>query len=221
MTQADTQQSEHPWIVETFPVGPLQCNCTIIGNTQTGKATVVDPGGDVAKILAKLTEHKLTCSEILHTHAHFDHFLAADALKQATEAPLALHKDDKPLWDMLPTQCQLFGIAHDGSHAPPPDEWLTDDQPVLSGAGCCLHTPGHTPGSMSFHFPELKLLVAGDTLFRGSVGRTDLWGGDFEAIKTSIQQRLYTLDEDTVVVAGHGPNTTIGQECQQNQVVRA
>lgn len=207
------------WVVESFPVGPLQCNCTIIGNTETGDAVVVDPGGDVAVILAKLKEHGLRCTEILHTHAHFDHFLAADALKQATEAPLALHKQDQPLWEMLPTQCDLFGIPHDGKHAPPPDVWLGDEQPVLGEAGSCLHTPGHTPGSMSFHFPDLELLVAGDTLFKGSVGRTDLWGGDFQQIKSSIQQRLYTLDDVTTVIPGHGPATTIGDECRHNSVV--
>lgn len=217
----NTTAGQHDWIVETFPVGPLQCNCTIVGNPLTKQAVVVDPGGDVEVILEKLNTHGLTCTEILHTHAHFDHFMAAGALQAKLDAPLSLHADDRPLWDMLPAQLARFGLQPDPTPVPPPDKALTDDEPILSGAGCCLHTPGHTPGSTSFHFPELKLLLAGDTLFKGSVGRTDLWGGDFDAIKASIQSRLYTLDEDTTVVTGHGPSTTIGDERQFNMLVTA
>ncbi len=207
-------------IVKTFPVGPLQCNCTIIGDPKTKRAIVVDPGGDAERILEALKADGLSVSMILHTHAHFDHFLAAGKMKEATGAALALHKADKILWDNLETQCNMFGFPCDP--VPPPDHWLEHEEEVpLSGlAAQCLHTPGHTPGSMCFHFKDLKLLLGGDTLFRGSIGRTDLWGGDFQAIEQSIRTRLYTLDEETAVVTGHGPATSIAWELRNNPFVR-
>ncbi len=221
MTTATTSDNTADWIIETFPVGPLQCNCTIVGNPKTKEAVVVDPGGDVDTILEKLNAHGLTVTEILHTHAHFDHFMAAGALRAKTQAPLALHKDDRFLWDNLPTQLERYGFAGPDEPIPPPDATLEHEQPFFGGTGCCLHTPGHTPGSTSFHFPDLKLLLAGDTLFKGSIGRTDLWGGDFDQIETSIRKRLYTLDDDTTVVTGHGPPTTIGDECRHNAIITA
>ncbi|MDR4472602.1 MAG: MBL fold metallo-hydrolase [Nitrospira sp.] len=183
-------------------------------------ALVVDPGGAPERILREV-QALLTVVRIVHTHAHFDHFLASGAMKQATGAALCLHPDDRPLWDMLEAQCRMFGVPY--VPAPPPDHWLTDDERVTVGRleGVAVHTPGHTPGSMCFHFPTAKLLVAGDTLFRGSIGRTDLWGGDFEAIERSIRERLYTLDERTAVVTGHGAETEIGLERERNAFVRA
>lgn len=208
-------------IVKTFPVGHLQCNCTVIGDPVTKQAIVVDPGGDSEKILGVLAENGLSVSQILHTHAHFDHFLASGRMKEATGASLCLHRADKPLWDIVDQQCAMFGFPCDP--IPDPDHWLAHEEDItLAGLkGQAIHTPGHTPGSMSFSFPELKLLVAGDTLFRGSIGRTDLWGGDTDAIQRSIQQRLYTLDEETAVVTGHGPSTSIGFEMRNNMYVRA
>lgn len=161
-------------IRETFPVGPLQCNCTLIGDPVSKKAIVVDPGGDPEKILARLQAHGLTLVSIIHTHAHFDHFLASGKLKELTGATLHLHKDDQPLWDNLQMQCQMFGVPY--TPVPPPDRWLGDDEELACGCGVALHTPGHTPGSMSFWFADAKLLIAGDTLFRRGIGRTDLWG---------------------------------------------
>jgi glyoxylase-like metal-dependent hydrolase (beta-lactamase superfamily II) len=209
-----------PLIFETFPVGPLQCNCTILGDPTSHQAIVIDPGGDAERILERLKVHNLSVSRILHTHAHFDHFLASGQLREATGAPLALHKEDKPLWDILERQCAMFSIPY--TPVPDPDTWLEHEEELkLPGCvGCALHTPGHTPGSMSFSFPEQKLLVAGDTLFRHSVGRTDLWGGDPGAIVRSIREQLYTLDEATQVVTGHGPMTFIGEEVRQNPFVR-
>lgn len=206
-------------IRETFPVGPLQCNCTIIGDPVTKKAIVVDPGGDHELILARLEKLGLQVVSIIHTHAHLDHFLASGQLKEKTGATLHLHKEDQFLWDNLEMQCSLFGVPY--TPVPPPDRWLADDEELACGCGVALHTPGHTPGSMSFWFSESKLLIAGDTLFRRGVGRTDLWGGDQATIVRSIKQRLYTLDEDATVVTGHGPDTRLGDEMRENPFVRA
>lgn len=210
------------YVVETFPVGPLQCNCTIIVDTETHEAIVVDPGGDVDLILQRLQHHGAsTIKQILHTHAHFDHFMAAGQLCQRTEGPLALHAEDRFLWDNLKAQCDRFGLQFEP--VPPPDETIEHEQVIQVGdlKGICVHTPGHTPGSTCFYFEPLKLLLAGDTLFKGSVGRTDLWGGDFCQIEQSIKQRLYTLDEETDVVTGHGPATRLGDEMRNNAIVRA
>ncbi len=207
-------------IFKTFPVGPLQCNCCIIGDPVSKRAIVVDPGGDAQKILAELAADELTLVSIIHTHAHLDHILAAGELKAATGAPIQLHKDDKMLWDMVEQQCQAFGVPVPDEPLPGPDFWLQDDEALACCGGVTLHTPGHTPGSMSFWFEEHNLLVAGDTLFKQSIGRTDLPGGNFKQIEKSIQQRLYILDEDALVITGHGPATTIGEEKRSNPFVR-
>lgn len=208
-------------IVKSFPVPPLGCNCSIIGDPITKRAIVVDPGGAHERILKDVQEFGLTVVSILHTHAHFDHFLASGEMKKATNATLCLHPDDRKLWEMLEIQCRMFGVPY--APVPLPDYWLHDDEKLIVGGieGVALHTPGHTPGSMCFHFPGEKLLLGGDTLFQGSIGRTDLWGGDFEAIERSIRERLYTLDEATRVITGHGPETQIGIERESNQFVRA
>jgi glyoxylase-like metal-dependent hydrolase (beta-lactamase superfamily II) len=207
-------------IFRSFAVPPLDCNCSIIGDPITKQAIVVDPGGDSNRILKELQECGLTVAYIVHTHAHFDHFLASGEMKRATGAPLWLHKDDKLLWENLEMQCQVFGVPY--TPAPPPDRWLKDDEELTLGEvkGLALHTPGHTPGSMCFHFPAAHMVIAGDTLFRGSIGRTDLWGGDAQAIERSIKDRLYTLDEGTRVITGHGPETRIGDELRYNLYVR-
>jgi glyoxylase-like metal-dependent hydrolase (beta-lactamase superfamily II) len=207
-------------IFRSFAVPPLDCNCSIIGDPITKQAIVVDPGGDSNRILKELQECGLTVAYIVHTHAHFDHFLASGEMKRATGALLWLHKDDKMLWENLEMQCQVFGVPY--QPAPPPDRWLKDDEELTLGEvkGLALHTPGHTPGSMCFHFPAAHMVIAGDTLFRGSIGRTDLWGGDAQAIERSIKDRLYTLDEDTRVITGHGPETRIGDELRFNLYVR-
>ena len=208
-------------IVETLPVGPLQCNCTIIGDPVSRKAIVVDPGGDAEMLLERLLELDLHVERIIHTHAHLDHFLASGKMKEATGANLALHREDLFLWDMLEDQCRMFGIPFE--EPPPPDQWLEhEEEIVLKGVqGKALHTPGHTPGSMCFLFESQKLLIAGDTLFQGSIGRTDLWGGDYQKIEQSIQEKLYTLDEDISVITGHGDSTSIGREMRSNSFIRA
>jgi glyoxylase-like metal-dependent hydrolase (beta-lactamase superfamily II) len=207
-------------IRKTFSVPPLGCNCSIIGDPVTKQAIVVDPGGAHEQILHEVRQLGLTVSHILHTHAHFDHFLASGAMKQATGATLCLHHDDLDLWRNLDMQCRMFGVA--AVPMPMPDYWLKDDEKVQVGqvSMIAIHTPGHTPGSMSIHVPVEQLVLAGDTLFRGSIGRTDLWGGDFDAIEQSIRERLYTLDDATIVVTGHGPETEIGWEKESNQFIR-
>lgn len=141
-------------------------------------------------------------------------------MKKATGATICLHLDDLELWKNLDVQCRLFGVPY--VPVPLPEYWLADEEKVRVGqvSLVALHTPGHTPGSMSFHLPDEKLVLAGDTLFRGSIGRTDLWGGDFDAIERSIRERLYTLEDATAVVTGHGPETEIGWEKESNQFVR-
>ena len=208
-------------IVETIPVGPLQCNCTILGDLVSRKAIVVDPGGDAEILLERLVELNLQVERIIHTHAHLDHFLASGKMKEATGAKLALHREDLFLWDMLEDQCRMFGIPFETP--PPPDQWLENEEEIDLNdlQGKALHTPGHTPGSMCFLFESQKLLIAGDTLFQGSIGRTDLWGGDFKKIEKSIQEKLYTLDEETSVITGHGESTSIGHEMRANSFVRA
>ena len=208
-------------IVETIPVGPLQCNCTILGDLVSRKAIVVDPGGDAEILLERLVELDLQVVRIIHTHAHLDHFLASGKMKEATGAKLALHREDLFLWDMLEDQCRMFGIPFEPP--PPPDQWLENEEEIDLNdlQGKALHTPGHTPGSMCFLFESQKLLIAGDTLFQGSIGRTDLWGGDFKKIEKSIQEKLYTLDEETSVITGHGESTSIGHEMRANSFVQA
>ena len=207
-------------IRKTFSVPPLGCNCSIIGDPGTKQAVVVDPGGAPEQILHEVRQLGLTVSKILHTHAHFDHFLASGEMKKATGATICLHQNDLELWEDLEMQCRLFGVSY--VPVPMPEYWLKDEETVAVGGVSlvALHTPGHTPGSMSFHVPQEKLVLAGDTLFRGSIGRTDLWGGDFDAIEQSIRERLYTLEDATTVVTEHGPETAIGWEKESNQFVR-
>jgi glyoxylase-like metal-dependent hydrolase (beta-lactamase superfamily II) len=208
-------------IFRSFPVPPLSCNCSIIGDPVTKKAIVVDPGGDSERILKEVEALGLMVTHIVHTHAHFDHFLASGEMQKATGAPLCLHKADKELWEILEVQCRLFGVPY--APVPPPDRWLEDGEALSVGGlqGTVLHTPGHTPGSLCCYFESAKMVLAGDTLFRGGIGRTDLWGGDEQAIERSIKQRLYALDEATRVITGHGPETKIGYEMRFNPFVPA
>jgi hydroxyacylglutathione hydrolase len=205
-------------IRKTFPVGPLQCNCTIIGDSETGIGYVFDPGGDEQRIMDTVESMGLKIIGIIHTHAHLDHILAAGEINRKTGAPIWLHRSDKFLWDTLEFQCRMFGVPY--TPIPDPDHWIEDEQDLECG-GYCIHTPGHTPGSASFYFENSRLLIAGDTLFQGSIGRTDFEGGDAGQLKKSIQQRIYKLDERSAVITGHGPETTIGQEMRFNAFVRA
>jgi glyoxylase-like metal-dependent hydrolase (beta-lactamase superfamily II) len=204
-------------ISETFPVGLLQCNCTILGSTQTREAIVIDPGDDVSEIIGRLKRLGLTAKYIIATHGHIDHVGGFKEIKEETGAPVYLHRGDLFLYQALPMQAALLRI-----NAPPVtgiDGSLEDGDEI--GAGEIRlevhHTPGHTPGSLCFHSPgDEPRLYAGDTLFFGSIGRTDLWGGSFEAIMRSLHNRVMTLPGETVVVPGHGPLTTIERERRYN-----
>ena len=203
---------------KSFPVGPLQCNCTVIGDADRGIGYVFDPGGNPDVIMNTVQELGLKIIGLVHTHAHLDHILAAGEINKRTGAPIWLHKSDLWLWDSLEMQCRMWGIPY--SPVPGPDHWIEDEQDLQCGCSC-IHTPGHTPGSASFYFEGSSLLIAGDTLFLGSVGRTDFEGGDAGQLAKSIRERIYTLDEAAVVVPGHGPETTIGREMRHNAFVRA
>jgi glyoxylase-like metal-dependent hydrolase (beta-lactamase superfamily II) len=201
-------------ILETFPVGPLQCNCTILGDEEAGEAIVIDPGDEVGRIHSRLTELGLKLKQILVTHAHIDHVGGALRLKR-------LNQNDLPLLKMMEMQAGWLGVAT--PETAPPDESLTDG--LLVGLDRypaeVLHTPGHTQGSVCLHFAPLKMLIAGDTLFAGSIGRTDLPGGNSQQIIDSIQTRLLVLSDETKVLPGHGPATTIGDERRSNPFLQA
>jgi hydroxyacylglutathione hydrolase len=219
---------------ETFPVGLLGCNCTLLYDLDAKTAIVIDPGldadpksdGSSTRLLSRLQVHELTLTQILITHAHIDHVGGALALKQATGAPIWMHQADLPLLAAMEEQAKWLNIA------PPPV--ATPDVDIDDGAriglntfpGEVLYTPGHTPGSICLLFPAMSeansggLLLAGDTLFAGSIGRTDLPLGDARLILRSIQERLLPLPETTLVIPGHGAKTTIGRERERNPFLR-
>lgn len=206
-------------ILETFPVGPLQCNCTILGDEAAGEAIVIDPGDEVARIHARLTERSLKLKQILITHAHIDHIGGALRLKRLTGAPILLNENDLALLEIMDTQAAWLGVKTPETALP--DEALKDGQQVGLDAypAQVIHTPGHTQGSICLHFVPLKMVIAGDTLFNRSIGRTDLPGGNFDQIIQSIQSRLFALPDETRVIPGHGPTTTIGEERRENPFV--
>jgi hydroxyacylglutathione hydrolase len=203
-------------IHEIFPVGPLQCNCSIIGDEATREAMVIDPGDDIEDVLAIVRKHNLQVKQIVITHAHIDHVGGAMKLRAATGAPILLNENDYALLKMIDAQAAWIGV-------PSPGE-VKIDQSIASGdrikAGTyeagVLHTPGHTEGSVCLYFPAEKKLIAGDTLFAGSIGRTDLPGGSMEKIMRSLHGTVLSLPDETVVVPGHGPLTTIGEERESN-----
>jgi hydroxyacylglutathione hydrolase len=203
-------------LIETFPVGPLQCNCTIMGDPSTGEAIVIDPGEEISRIHTRLTTLGLKLKQILITHAHIDHIGGALALKRLTGAPILLNENDLPLLAMMETQATWVGTATPETAAP--DGSLDQGQRVglESIPAHVIHTPGHTPGSVCLYFAPISLLVAGDTLFAGSIGRTDLPGGNSRQILSSIHSSLLVLPEETRVLPGHGRLTTIGEEKQSN-----
>jgi glyoxylase-like metal-dependent hydrolase (beta-lactamase superfamily II) len=203
-------------IMETFPVGPLQCNCTILGDEAAGEAIVIDPGEEVGRIHRRLTELGLKLKQILITHGHIDHVGGALKLKKLTGAPILLNENDLPQLKLMDMQADWLGIR--APETAPPDELLTDGLKVGLDAfpAQVIHTPGHTQGSVCLHFAPLNLLIAGDTLFAGSIGRTDLPGGNYDQIIDSIEGRLLTLPGETKVLPGHGPATTIEAERNTN-----
>jgi glyoxylase-like metal-dependent hydrolase (beta-lactamase superfamily II) len=203
-------------IHEILPVGPLQCNCSIFGDAAGGEAIVIDPGDEIGRIAAILEKHHLRVTAIVVTHAHIDHIGGAQKLKALTGAPVYMNFNDQELYDHIDTQAQWLGV-------PTPEKTSIDvnareGESLKLGAAefQVLETPGHTQGSISLWIPEENKLVAGDTLFQGSIGRTDLPGGDSKQILRSIHDKLLPLDDAVVVIPGHGAITTIGRERERN-----
>lgn len=205
---------------EVFAVGALGCNCSLLGDAASGAAIVVDPGAEVQGILQRLLQHGLRLERILVTHAHIDHIAGAKALQRETGAPISYNERDLPLVGMMDVQAGWLGLPT--PEVAPPDSDIVH----LAEVGIpplpitALHTPGHTEGSVCLYLPERSLLLAGDTLFAGSVGRTDLPGGNMRALLRSIQDNLLVLPDETRVIPGHGPGTTIGAERESNPFLR-
>ncbi|MFN3326054.1 MAG: MBL fold metallo-hydrolase [Bryobacteraceae bacterium] len=203
-----------------LPVGMLQCNCSIFGDEESREAIVVDPGDNINDIVAALARHNLTVKAIVITHAHIDHIGGAARLKRATGAPVYMNANDQALYDHLDEQAAWLGM--DTPARTDIDTPARDGDTLTLGASPfhIFHTPGHTQGSISIWIPSEHTLVAGDTLFRDSIGRTDLPGGDTRMIFRSIKEKLLTLPEETVVIPGHGPRTTIGREKELNPFLK-
>jgi hydroxyacylglutathione hydrolase len=207
-------------IHEILPVGPLQCNCSVIGDEASREAMVIDPGDDIEDVLALIRKHNLTIKQIVITHAHIDHVGGAAKLRAATGAPILLNQNDYGLLKMLDVQATWIGMPSPGKVDIDQSVAQADKVKAGSLAANVIHTPGHTEGSICLYFPAQQKLIAGDTLFAGSIGRTDLPGGSFDKIIRSIHEKVLSLPDDTVVVPGHGPLTTIGEERQSNPFLK-
>jgi len=203
-------------IHEILPVGMLQCNCSIFGDEASREAIVIDPGDNIDQILAMLEKHALKVKAIVITHAHIDHIGGAAKLKTATGAPVYMNESDQALYDHLDVQAGWLGMKTPSRTEIDTKVREGDSLRLGDAEFHVLHTPGHTQGSISLWIPAENKLVAGDTLFRDSIGRTDLPGGDGRQILESIHVKLLTLPENAVVIPGHGPNTTIGREKESN-----
>jgi hydroxyacylglutathione hydrolase len=199
-----------------LPLGPLQTNCYVLGCTSTSKAVVIDPSWEGRHIFNRLTAEGWTLEKILLTHAHFDHVGGLAELKRLTDAPIYIHPEAVPMLDMVEAAGRLWGIGIEA--CPPPDHLLANGQniPVGELKLVVLHTPGHAPGHVCFHLAQHDILFAGDVLFQGSIGRTDLPGGDYDLLMASIHNTLLPLPDTTHVLSGHGPVTTIGDERRWN-----
>ncbi len=203
-------------ILEGFPVGPIQANCYIVGEETSGKGVVIDPGDEAERILGRIREHDLTIEVIFNTHGHFDHVGGNKRLKEATGAQIAIHPEDAHYLSKLSESAAVWGMFAENS--PPPDMLLEDGQIVEVGGLLfkVLHTPGHTPGSVSLLLESARLVFTGDLIFMGSIGRTDFPGGDYATLINSVRTKIFTLEDDFRILSGHGPVTTVGNEKRYN-----
>ena len=205
-------------IIEKLEVGPIMANCFIVGCEETKQAAVIDPGDEADRILMTLAQHALVVKYLINTHSHFDHVSANKRMKEVTGAPLAIHPDDAPMLAELSRSAMMFGLSAENS--PEPDILLKDGDEISFGniSFKIIHTPGHSQGGICLY--TKGHLFAGDTLFAGSIGRTDLPGGNYDSLISNIKNKLLVLDEDTIVYTGHGPETTIGNEKRMNPFLR-
>jgi len=204
-------------IHEILPVGMLACNCSILGDDLTGDAVVIDPGDDIDQIQQILAKRHLRVKYIIATHAHIDHVGGIEKLKQLTGAAVMMHRSDLPLYQNLALQAEWLGVA--APAVTDVDQFVKEGDVLHCGALNLevMHTPGHSPGSVSLHVPgENQKILSGDTLFQGSIGRTDLWGGSMDEILRSIRSRLHIFPDETSVFPGHDLPTTIGEERERN-----
>lgn len=208
-------------IHEILPVGMLACNCSILGDEATGEAVVIDPGDEIDRVREILDRHRLRVKWIIATHAHIDHVGGMEKLQQATGAPVAMSEADLPLYQNLAVQAAWLGVP--APSAVSVDQFLKEGNALRAGPLRLevLSTPGHSPGSVSLYLPgNDQRIFSGDTLFKGSIGRTDLWGGDYPQILRSIQMKLLRFKDDMPVFPGHGPSTTLGEERENNPFLR-
>ncbi len=204
-------------IIKDLVVGPLMANCFIFGCKKTREAVVIDPGGDADKILLSLADSELEVKYIINTHGHFDHVCGNGKMKDATGADILIHPLDAPMLGMLSSNAAVFGISVENS--PPCDQTIEEGETVSFGniSLKVVHTPGHTPGGISLYTDGI--VFVGDTLFAGSIGRTDFPGGDFDTLISSIKTKLFDMEDDMRVLSGHGPETSIGREKRFNPFV--
>lgn len=202
------------------PVTPYQQNCSVIKCLTTGRAAVVDPGGDVERIMGAVEQMEATVEKVILTHAHMDHCAAADVLRQQLEVPIEGPHEGDAFWlEKLPEWCRMSGFPHTDSFMP--DRWLQQDDRVSVGEQILevMHCPGHTPGHVVFYYRPQKVAWVGDVLFQGSIGRTDFPMGDHEQLIASIRGKLFPLGDDITFIPGHGPTSTFGEERRTNPFV--
>ena len=203
-------------ILKVLPVGPIMANCFILGCSETREAAVIDPGDEDEKILMALADEKLKLKYIINTHGHFDHVAANKPMKQATNAEILIHEADSPMLSQLSNMAVSFGLSAENS--PPADKFIKEGDIISFGniSLKVLHTPGHSMGSVSLYNQKEKTVFAGDTLFAGSIGRTDLPGGNYNTLIKNVREKIFSLGDDVKVYPGHGPETTVGTEKKFN-----